>query len=66
MYKRQAPDGVPLLALDVGALSALYLGGVRAADLVHAGRAIERTPGAARAADLLLHSFVEPFLGGWY
>jgi predicted acetyltransferase len=60
------PDGVPVLSVDVGALSALYLGGVRALDLVQAGRAVERTPGAARAADALLHSLAEPLLGGWY
>lgn len=61
-----SPDGVPVLSVDVGALSALYLGGVRALDLVQAGRAVERTPGAARAADALLHSLAEPLLGGWY
>ena len=60
------PDGIPVLAVDVGALSALYLGGVRALDLVQAGRASEHTPGAARVADALLHSLVEPSLGGWY
>jgi predicted acetyltransferase len=62
----QVDAGVPVLAGDAAALSALYLGGVRALDLVQAGRVVEETPGSARAVDAVLHSLVEPSLGGWY
>ena len=58
--------GIPTLALGAAELGALYLGGVRATDLVFAGRARESTPGAARAADAVLHSLVAPSLSGWY
>lgn len=64
--EKGAADGIPNLALGVAELSALYLGGVRATDLVFAGRAREVTAGSARAADAVLHSLVAPSLSGWY
>jgi predicted acetyltransferase len=64
--EQREADGIPTLSLGVAELSALYLGGVRASDLVFAGRAREVTPGSARAVDAVLHSLVEPSLSGWY
>lgn len=64
--ERAEAGDIPALSLGVAELSALYLGGVRASDLVFAGRARELTPGAARAADAVLHSLVTPSLSGWY
>jgi predicted acetyltransferase len=64
--EQREADDIPTLALGVAELSALYLGGVRATDLVFAGRAREVTSGSARAADAVLHSLVEPSLSGWY
>ena len=64
--EKGAVADIPTLALGVAELSALYLGGVRATDLVVAGRAREQTPDAARAADAVLHSLVAPSLSGWY
>lgn len=64
--EQQEADRMPTLSLGVAELSALYLGGVRATDLVFAGRAWEVTPGSARAADAVLHSLVAPSLSGWY
>jgi len=63
----KGPAGrLPTLALGVAELGALHLGGVRAADLVFAGRAREVAPGSARAVDAVLHSLVAPSLSGWY
>jgi len=64
-----APDGAscrptradPDLTLEVAALGAAYLGGARFTTLVRAGRALERTPGAARRADLLFSSDPAPW-----
>lgn len=60
------PSGAPALDLSVGEISALYLGGVSVPTLVAAGRVRELTPGAAIAADALLHSPVVPWLSRWY
>ncbi|MCC6175340.1 MAG: GNAT family N-acetyltransferase [Chloroflexi bacterium] len=64
-----SPDGAhvtsttaePDLRLSAADLGALYLGGVHAASLVHAGRIIETRPGAARRADTLFASDVPPW-----
>ncbi len=64
-----APDGAscrptradPDLTLEVAALGAAYLGGARFTTLVRAGRVLERTPGAARRADLLFSSDPAPW-----
>jgi predicted acetyltransferase len=64
-----APDGAscqrtyhdPDLRLDVAELGAAYLGGVRFTTLAAVGRAIERTPGALRRADLLFASDPAPW-----
>lgn len=60
------PAGVPVLALDVTALSSLYLGGVAAATLRRAARVTERTEGAAAAVDRLFRSAVVPWLSIWF
>jgi predicted acetyltransferase len=60
------PDDVPVLALDVAALASIYLGATPAATLKRAGRVVERTPGAAAAADRLLSSPVTPWLSIWF
>jgi predicted acetyltransferase len=49
------------LALDAGALGAVYLGGVRVTELAQAGRVIERTPGAASRADALFRADLYPW-----
>jgi predicted acetyltransferase len=54
---RDEPD----LGLDVAALSACYLGGVRFSTLARAGRVHERTPGALRRADLLFSTDPVPW-----
>jgi hypothetical protein len=55
-----------VLALDVAALASVYLGATTAATLKRAGRIVEGTPGAAAAADRLLHSVVTPWLSIWF
>lgn len=50
------------LAMDVGELGALYLGGVAASTLVRAGRVEERTICAARRADAFFTSGIAPWL----
>lgn len=62
----QRPVDAPVLALDAAALAALYLGGTAAATLLRAGRVVERTPGAAAAADRLLSSAATPWLSIWF
>ena len=52
----------PALTLGIAELSAIYLGGVRAATLVAAGRAT----GDAVTADRLLAAERTPYLGIWY
>lgn len=46
-------DAAPDLVLDTTDLAAVYLGGVRLADLALGGRVVEATPGAVRRADAL-------------
>jgi predicted acetyltransferase len=62
----EVPSAVPALALPAASLSALVLGGVPVPTLVAAGRAAELTPGAAVAAEAVLHSPVTPWLSRWY
>jgi predicted acetyltransferase len=58
------PDGATCAAVDesadlglgVNELGSLYLGGVRASELAHAGRIDERTPGAVSRLDALLRT----------
>ncbi|MEO8261010.1 MAG: GNAT family N-acetyltransferase [Pseudolysinimonas sp.] len=59
-------SGAPALTLGVPELSAIYLGGVKAATLVAAGRIRESEAGAAALADGLLRSEATPFLSIWY
>jgi predicted acetyltransferase len=51
----------PDLVLDVDALGAAYLGGVRLSTMAAAGRVDERTPGALERADLLFSSNPPPW-----
>jgi predicted acetyltransferase len=50
----RASRATPDLELDAGDLGAAYLGGVRMADLVRAGRVVEGRAGAAADADRML------------
>jgi hypothetical protein len=52
--------------MGVRELSALYLGGVRAADLIRAGRIREHQDGAAAALDLVFHSTRVPWQSIWF
>ncbi|MCC6434983.1 MAG: GNAT family N-acetyltransferase [Acidimicrobiales bacterium] len=52
--------------LDVTELGALYLGGVRAADLAATGRLEERRAGAAAALDALLAVGAAPWCGSFF
>ncbi len=54
------------LRMDVAEAAALYLGGVRAVDLVAAGRVEQRTAGAAALADALLPVHPAPWCGTFY
>lgn len=56
----------PALSLGIAELSALYLGEVKTAGLVAAGRIRESNPGVAAAADWVLRSEATPFLSIWY
>lgn len=49
-------DAVPDFEVDIAALGSVYLGGVTFAELVAAGRIVERTPGAAARADAMFRS----------
>lgn len=62
----QVPDGIAAVALDVGALGALYLGGPSALTLARAGRISAERPGSVAALDALLRSPVVPHLGVWF
>jgi predicted acetyltransferase len=53
--------GEPDLALSVADLASLYLGGVSAYDLAHAGRLDERTEGAIARAEALFRTSLPPF-----
>ena len=54
------------LAMNVGALSAIYLGGTSIATLVNAGRISQKTMGAAVAADAAFRSTVTPWTSIWF
>ncbi|MEV6396688.1 GNAT family N-acetyltransferase [Streptomyces sp. NPDC051907] len=55
------PSGEPPdLSLDVRDLASCYLGGARVEDLVRAGLAAERSPGAARTLDAALRTELLP------
>jgi predicted acetyltransferase len=54
------------LTMGVRELSALYLGGVRATDLIRAGRIREHQDGAAAALDLAFHSTRVPWQSIWF
>lgn len=58
----ELPVGAHAVALTVGELSALYLGGVSPVTLAHAGRITELTPGAATAVDRSFRSTTTPWL----
>lgn len=60
------PEGTACLGMSVNELSALYLGGVSAGVLSASGRVVELSPGAALAADFILHSPVSPFPNIWF
>lgn len=60
------PADVPVVQLDAAAVGSLFLGGVSAVTLADAGRVVERTAGAAAAADALLRSPRTPWLGAWF
>jgi predicted acetyltransferase len=54
-------DSKPDLVLSVADLGSLYLGGVSAYDLAHAGRLDERTDGAVARAEALFRTALPPF-----
>lgn len=54
------------LALSVGELGALYLGGIDASTLARAGQVTERVPGALRRADDLFASDRLPYCTTWF
>jgi len=60
------PASASVVALGVGELGALWLGGTGARTLARAGRLTERTPGAADAVDALLHAPSAPWLSIWF
>ena len=55
------PDAEPDLALDVSALSAIYLGGFTFAELSRAGRVTELRPGGIAAADAMFATATKPW-----
>lgn len=56
----------PNLTLTVNALSAIYLGGIKAATLRDAGHITEHTPGAAASIDLAFSSSTTPWTSIWF
>ncbi|MCY7325500.1 MAG: GNAT family N-acetyltransferase [Microbacteriaceae bacterium] len=62
----EAPHGAAAVALGVGELSALYLGGVSAAVLARAGRITELRAGSADAVDAVFRTAVAPWLSIWF
>jgi predicted acetyltransferase len=60
------PGDADAVGLTVRELSALYLGGVSAVTLAHAGRITELTPGAAAVVDRSFRSVVQPWLSIWF
>jgi predicted acetyltransferase len=59
-------DAEPDLALDVGALGAISLGGLPASVLARAGGIAERTPGALLRADVMFSADRAPFAFTWF
>jgi predicted acetyltransferase len=60
------PDDADAVALGVGELSAIQLGGVSAVTLARAGRIEELTPGAAAVIDRSFRSVTTPWLSIWF
>lgn len=60
------PGDADAIGLTVRELSAIYLGGISAVTLAHAGRIAELTPGAAAVVDRSFHSTVQPWLSIWF
>jgi len=58
--------GTAHVALNVTELGALYLGGVSASTLSHAGRVTELSDGAAATLDEAFRTAVAPFLSFWF
>jgi predicted acetyltransferase len=54
------------LAMNISDLSKVYLGATTISTLVHAGRIIQKTAGAAVAADAAFRSTVTPWLSTWF
>ncbi len=54
------------LALSVGELGSVYLGGVTLRSLAAAGRVEEREPGALARADLMFRSATTPWCSTWF
>jgi hypothetical protein len=54
------------MQLSVNELAAAYLGANSFGTLVRAGRVVEKTPGAALAADAAFRSAVTPWLDIWF
>jgi predicted acetyltransferase len=54
------------IALSVADLGSIYLGGTSISTLVKAGRIIQKTKGAAVAADAAFRSTVTPWLSTWF
>jgi predicted acetyltransferase len=59
-------DDPPDLRLDVADCAAIYLGGVRAADLVAVGRVVQCRAGAAAATDALFAVHPAPWCGTFF
>ncbi|MCU1425119.1 MAG: uncharacterized protein JWM51_1410, partial [Microbacteriaceae bacterium] len=60
------PEDAAAIALDVGALSAIYLGGVSAVTLTRAGRITELREGSSSAVDASFRTAVTPWLSIWF
>jgi predicted acetyltransferase len=60
------PEDSAAIALDVGALSAIYLGGVSAVTLTRAGRITELREGSSSAVDASFRTAVTPWLSIWF
>jgi predicted acetyltransferase len=62
----EVPDAAAEVSLSVNELSSLYLGGVSAVTLAHAGRITAHTPGAVVMLDASFRSPVAPWLSIWF
>lgn len=60
------PDDAHAVALGIGELSAIYLGGVSPVTLARAGRITELTPGAADVVERTFRSTTTPWLSIWF